>query len=124
MGLIGCEDAAAPSYPKIHQKVVLPTQDIALFFHSSTRRSMACQKIKYKKCRMGVAACSACARHVVNRALLHMMFVFRVKVCATAFLCPTVGEFYIRSYSLYTVTWLHHSVITLKGRLFFEITLF
>ena len=46
MALIGCEQSGRTSPPKIHQKVVPPAQEIALFLHSCTRTSMACQKEK------------------------------------------------------------------------------
>ena len=41
--------------PKVHQKVALPAQVIALFLHSSTRTSMVVKK-KIKKC--WISGCS------------------------------------------------------------------
>ena len=44
MALIGCERCGRTEPPKIDQKVGPPAQEIALFFYSSTRTSMTCQK--------------------------------------------------------------------------------
>ena len=47
MALIGCNGAAAPSPPlKYIRKYRPPTQEIALFFHSNTRTSIADVKNK------------------------------------------------------------------------------
>ena len=37
MTLVGCEQSNRTGPPNKHQKVALPTQDIALFFHGSIR---------------------------------------------------------------------------------------
>ena len=70
MALIGCQRCGrSDPLPKMHEKMALPTQDIALFFHSSTRTSMTCQKDNKK----------ILNRWLQRARLLHVMFLPVVK---------------------------------------------